>query len=78
MGIFFVIDHLEQTPEVVRYAKPYLNLLSVFNYTFIDFQTFKQFAEGLGFTKQAMFVSHLGKCDQHHFRNHFRERHVRY
>ncbi|QNN44507.1 MATE family efflux transporter [Pedobacter roseus] len=62
LGIFFVIDHLEQTPEVVRYAKPYLNLLSVSIIPLLVFQTFKQFAEGLGFTKQAMFVSIWGNA----------------
>ncbi|WP_343521783.1 MATE family efflux transporter [Pedobacter sp.] len=62
LGIFFVIDHLEQTPEVVHYAKPYLNLLSVSIIPLLIFQTFKQFAEGLGFTKQAMFVSIWGNA----------------
>ncbi|SES05711.1 MATE family efflux transporter [Pedobacter rhizosphaerae] len=28
-GVLTLIDHLDQTPEVVRYAKPYLNLLSI-------------------------------------------------
>jgi len=60
LGILFLIDHLNQTPEVVRYAKPYLNLLSVSIIPLLVFQTFKQFAEGLGFTKQAMFVSIWG------------------
>lgn len=60
LGVFFLIDHLNQTPEVVRYAKPYLNLLSISIIPLLVFQTFKQFAEGLGFTKQAMFVSIWG------------------
>ncbi|QDW25284.1 MATE family efflux transporter [Pedobacter sp. KBS0701] len=62
LGIFCVIDRLEQTPEVVRYAKPYLNLLSISIIPLLIFQTFKQFAEGLGFTKQAMFVSIWGNA----------------
>jgi MATE family multidrug resistance protein len=59
-GVLLIIDHLDQTPEVVKYAKPYLNLLSISIIPLLVFQTFKQFAEGLGFTKQAMFVSIWG------------------
>ena len=59
-GVLLVIDHLNQTPSVVSYAKPYLGLLSVSIIPLLVFQTFKQFAEGLGFTKQAMFVSIWG------------------
>lgn len=59
-GVLLVIDHLNQTPAVVQYAKPYLGLLSVSIIPLLIFQTFKQFAEGLGFTKQAMFVSIWG------------------
>jgi MATE family multidrug resistance protein len=61
-GVLILIDHLDQTPEVVRYAKPYLNLLSISIIPLLIFQTFKQFAEGLGFTKQAMFVSIWGNA----------------
>lgn len=59
-GVLLVIDHLNQTPAVVFYAKPYLGLLSISIIPLLVFQTFKQFAEGLGFTKQAMFVSIWG------------------
>ncbi|MFW0715406.1 MATE family efflux transporter [Pedobacter sp. N23S346] len=59
-GVLLVIDHLNQTPAVVSYAKPYLGLLSASIIPLLVFQTFKQFAEGLGFTKQAMFVSIWG------------------
>ncbi len=59
-GVLAVIDHLNQIPEVVFYAKPYLNLLSLSIIPLLVFQTFRQFAEGLGFTKQAMFVSIWG------------------
>ncbi|WP_175633269.1 MATE family efflux transporter [Pedobacter ghigonis] len=61
-GVLLVIDHLDQTPAVVKYAKPYLGLLSVSIIPLLIFQTFKQFAEGLGFTKQAMFVSIWGNA----------------
>ena len=59
-GVLLIIDHLDQTPAVVAYAKPYLGLLSASIIPLLIFQTFKQFAEGLGFTKQAMFVSIWG------------------
>ncbi|MBC7417363.1 MAG: MATE family efflux transporter [Pedobacter sp.] len=59
-GVFAIIDHLNQTPSVVLYAKPYLNLLSLSIIPLLLFQTFRQFAEGLGFTKQAMFISIWG------------------
>jgi len=61
-GVLLIIDHLNQTPAVVFYAKPYLGLLSVSIIPLLIFQTFKQFAEGLGFTKQAMFVSIWGNA----------------
>lgn len=60
LGVLLLIDHLDQTPAVVKYAKPYLSLLSVSIIPLLVFQTFKQFAEGLGFTKQAMFISIWG------------------
>ncbi|WP_410479258.1 MATE family efflux transporter [Pedobacter nototheniae] len=59
-GVLLIIDHLDQTPAVVKYAKPYLSLLAISIIPLLIFQTFKQFAEGLGFTKQAMFVSIWG------------------
>ena len=64
IGIYFgtlsVIDHLGQTPEVVAQAKPFLTLLSISIIPLMFFMTFKQFAEGLGFTKQAMYISIWG------------------
>lgn len=59
-GTLLVIDHIGQSPEVVAYAKPYLGYLALSILPLMIFQTFKQFAEGLGFTKQAMFVSIWG------------------
>ncbi len=60
LGTLLVIDHIGQSPEVVAYAKPYLGYLGVSIIPLMIFQTFKQFAEGLGFTKQAMFISIWG------------------
>lgn len=59
-GTLLIIDHLGQSPAVVAYAKPYLGYLGLSIIPLMVFQAFKQFAEGLGFTKQAMFVSIIG------------------
>ncbi|RZM24028.1 MAG: MATE family efflux transporter [Pedobacter sp.] len=59
-GTLSIIDHIGQSPEVVVHAKPYLTLLGMSIIPLMIFQTFKQFAEGLGFTKQAMYVSIWG------------------
>ena len=60
LGSLLVIDHLDQAPEVVYYAKPYLALLAISIIPLMLFNTFKQFTEGLGFTKQAMMISIWG------------------
>lgn len=59
-GLLLSIDHLGQAPEVVAEAKPYLGLLGISIIPLMVFMTFKQFAEGLGFTKQAMVISIAG------------------
>lgn len=59
-GTLIAIDHLGQSPAVVAYAKPYLGYLSFSIVPLMIFQTFKQFAEGLGFTMQAMLISIFG------------------
>jgi MATE family multidrug resistance protein len=61
-GSLLVIDHIGQSPEVLFYAKPYLKYLGISIIPLMIFQTFKQFAEGLGFTKQAMYVSIWGNA----------------
>jgi MATE family multidrug resistance protein len=60
LGSLMVIDHIGQSPEVVAYAKPYLAYLGISIIPLMIFQTFKQFTEGLGFTKQAMYISIWG------------------
>ncbi len=55
-----LLTHLDQTPEVVRQAKPFLMLLGLSIIPMLIFNTFKQFAEGLGFTRQAMLISIWG------------------
>ncbi len=60
LGSLLVLDHLDQTVGVVKQAKPFLFLLGLSIIPMLVFITFKQFAEGLGFTKQAMFISIWG------------------
>jgi MATE family multidrug resistance protein len=59
-GSIFVLHHLQQSAAVVSKAKPYLILLGSSIIPMLVFTTFKQFAEGLGFTKQAMVISITG------------------
>lgn len=59
-GSMLAIDHLGQAPEVVAHAKPFLLLLGISIIPLMVFNTFKQFAEGLSFTRQAMNISIWG------------------
>lgn len=59
-GSMAVIDHLGQDTAVVREAKPYLLILSLSIFPLMIFSAFKQFAEGLGFTRQAMQITIWG------------------
>ncbi len=59
-GSLAAIDHLGQDPAVVRVAKPYLFILSLSIVPLMIFNTFKQFSEGLGYTKQAMNITIWG------------------
>ena len=53
----FILPYLDQPAEVVSLAIPYLNIITLSIIPFMLFQTFRQFAEGLSQTKQAMFVT---------------------
>lgn len=59
-GSMLFIDHIDQSAQVVQQAKPYLFLMGVSLFPLMIFNTFKQFAEGLGFTMQAMLISVFG------------------
>jgi MATE family multidrug resistance protein len=59
-GSHYLLDHLQQSPAVVAQAKPFLILLGISILPLMVFSTFKQFGEGLGFTKQAMKISIWG------------------
>ena len=51
------ITFLNQPEEVVRQAIPYINILFLSMVPLMVFQAFRQFAEGLSLTKQAMYIS---------------------
>ncbi|WP_158828261.1 MATE family efflux transporter [Mucilaginibacter lacusdianchii] len=59
-GLTLLLGHLDQSPAVVAEAKPFMLLLSLSIIPMLLFNTFKQFTEGLGFTKQAMMISIWG------------------
>lgn len=59
-GSVYALGRLDQTPEVVHQARPFLILLGLSVIPMLVFNTFKQFAEGLGFTAQAMYISIVG------------------
>jgi MATE family multidrug resistance protein len=51
------ITLLDQPPAVVELAVPYINILFLSMVPLMVFQAFRQFAEGLSLTKQAMWIS---------------------
>ncbi|MGI9544782.1 MAG: MATE family efflux transporter, partial [Cyclobacteriaceae bacterium] len=53
----FILPYLDQPAEVVSLAIPYLNIITLSIIPFMLFQTFRQFAEGLSQTRQAMFIT---------------------
>ncbi|KGE13661.1 MATE family efflux transporter [Sphingobacterium deserti] len=59
-GSMYAMQHMDQDPRVVDTAKPYLFILMLSILPLMVFNTFKQFAEGLGFTKQAMNITIWG------------------
>jgi MATE family, multidrug efflux pump len=52
-----LIMHLNQPADVVILALPYLKILALSIIPFMVFQHFRQFAEGLAYTKAAMYIS---------------------
>ncbi|SDE98007.1 MATE family efflux transporter [Chitinophaga filiformis] len=53
---------LGQEEDVRVLARPFLQLLGISYFPLMIFLTFKQFAEGLGFTRQAMNISIIGNA----------------
>ena len=55
--ISFFFDHMGQNAEVVALAVPYYRILVISFLPFLWFFTFKQFAEGMGDTMNAMIIT---------------------
>ncbi|MEM6522235.1 MAG: MATE family efflux transporter [Bacteroidota bacterium] len=51
-----ILSYLDQPKNVVTAAVPYLNIITLSLIPLMVFQTFRQFAEGLSQTRQAMFI----------------------
>ncbi|WP_067037969.1 MATE family efflux transporter [Allomuricauda sp. CP2A] len=54
-----LLHHMEQPPEVVELAIPYLELVAFSLVPLVMFQAFKQFSEGLSQTKYPMYATIL-------------------
>ena len=52
-----LMHHMEQPPEVVELAMPYLDLVAFSLVPLIIFQAFKQFSDGLSQTKYPMYTT---------------------
>ncbi len=52
-----LIWYLNQPEMVVKLALPYLGIIALSLIPFMIFQAFRQFIEGLGYTRQAMYVT---------------------
>lgn len=55
-----ILFHLDQEPDVVAKAIPYLGIVGFSIVPLMVFQAFRQFTEGLHLTRQAMAISILG------------------
>jgi MATE family multidrug resistance protein len=60
LPINFMLGYFNQPGEVVVITRPYLLIISLSIIPFMFFQAFKQFTEGLSFTKQSMTVTIIG------------------
>ena len=52
----YLLNYIDQPPEVVTLALPYLSIVTFSLIPLLIFQTFKQFAEGLSNTKIALII----------------------
>ena len=55
-----ILWHFNQPEIVVELAIPYLGIISLSLIPFMAYQAFRQFAEGLGYTKQSMYITIVG------------------
>ena len=53
----FILLELDQNKNVLELTFPYLDVIAISLIPLMIFQTFKQYIEGLGFTKQPMVIS---------------------
>lgn len=63
VAVFLCIEYLyilEQPPEVEQAAKPYLTVIGFSIIPFMISQVFRQFTDGLSFTRQSMYVMIAG------------------
>ncbi len=57
MGLYPFLDRMGQTPEVAAHAKPFYLLIVMSIIPLAVFQSYKQFAEGLGNTRLALLIT---------------------
>jgi MATE family multidrug resistance protein len=55
-----LLGYFDQPGEVVALTRPYLLIISLSIIPFMFFQAFKQFTEGLSFTRQSMMITIIG------------------
>ena len=55
-----ILWYFNQPEIVVELAIPYLGIISLSLIPFMAYQAFRQFAEGLGYTKQSMYITLVG------------------
>lgn len=58
--IFFSVDILyffKQPENVVKLSIPYLSIIALSLFPFLIFQSLRQFVEGLGYTRQSMYIT---------------------
>lgn len=57
LSAYPILDSLGQPADVVKYAKPYFLIIAASLLPLMVFQHYRQFAEGLSYTKVAMYIS---------------------
>ncbi|GJM27852.1 MAG: MATE family efflux transporter [Cyclobacteriaceae bacterium] len=57
-----ILNNLDQPQPVVTLAIPYLRIITVALVPYMIFQSFRQFAEGMGNTRQAMYITLMGNA----------------
>lgn len=57
-----ILYQLDQPQPVVTQAIPYLNIITSALVPYMIFQSFRQFAEGMGNTRQAMYITLIGNA----------------